>query len=144
MGELPFQGNEILTRGGLVSREVADKFVEALRKLEEDRDVEALVEIHTEDCDVANVAVPRTFSGHDGLREFWKGYRDTFGEMRSEFRNVFADDAGHAALEWNTSGKANGKKVSYDGVSLLEIEEGRVSRFRAYFDPRTVSAQVVA
>ena len=143
MGELPFQGNEILTRGGLVSREVADKFVEALRKLEEDRDVEALVEIHTEDCDVANVAVPRTFSGHDGLREFWKGYRDTFGEMRSEFRNVFADDAGHAALEWNTSGKANGKKVSYDGVSLLEIEEGRVSRFRAYFDPRTVSTQVV-
>ena len=143
MAELPFQGNEILTRGGLVSREVADKFVESLRKLEEDRDVEALVEIHTEDCDVANVAVPRTFSGHDGLREFWKGYRDTFGEMRSEFRNVFADDAGHAALEWNTSGEANGKKVSYDGVSLLEIEEGRVSRFRAYFDPRTVSAQVV-
>jgi steroid delta-isomerase-like uncharacterized protein len=143
IAELPFQGNEILMRGGLVSREVADKFVEALRKLEEDRDVEALVEIHTEDCDVANVAVPRTFSGHDGLREFWKGYRDTFGEMRSEFRNVFADDAGHAALEWNTSGEANGKKVSYDGVSLLEIEEGRVSRFRAYFDPRTVSTQVV-
>ena len=126
-----------------MSKEVADRFVEALWKLEEDRDVEALVEIHTKDCDVANVAVPRTFSGHDGLREFWKGYRDTFGEMRSEFRNVFADDAGHAALEWNTSGEANGKKVSYDGVSLLEIEEGRVSRFRAYFDPRTVTEQVV-
>jgi hypothetical protein len=41
---------------------VADRFVEALRKLEEDRNVEALVEIHTEDCDVGNVAVPRTFS----------------------------------------------------------------------------------
>jgi ketosteroid isomerase-like protein len=143
MAELPFQGNEILTRGGLVSKEVADEFVEALRKLEKDRDVEALVEIHTEDCDVGNVAVPRTFSGHDGLREFWKGYRDTFGEMRSEFRNVFADDAGHAALEWNTLGEANGKNVFYDGVSLLKIEEGRVSRFRAYFDPCTVSAQVV-
>jgi steroid delta-isomerase-like uncharacterized protein len=130
-------------RGGLVSREVADKFVEALWKLEEDRDVETLVEIHTEDCDVGNVAVPRTFSDHDGLREFWKSYRDTFGEMRSEFRNVFADDAGHAALEWNTSGRANGKDVSYDGVSLLEIEDGKVSRFRAYFDPRTLSSQVV-
>ncbi len=126
-----------------MSKEVADRFVEALRKLEEDRDVEALVEIHTEDCDVGNVAVPRTFSGHDGLREFWTSYRDTFGEMRSEFRNVFADDAGHAALEWNTSGDANGNDVSYDGVSLLEIEEGRVSRFRAYFDPRSVSGQVV-
>jgi ketosteroid isomerase-like protein len=130
-------------RGGLVSKEVADRFVEALRKLEDDRDVEALVEIHTEDCDVGNVAVPKTFSGHDGLREFWTGYRDTFGEMKSEFRNVFADDQGHAALEWNTSGKANGNDVSYDGVSLLEIEEGKVTRFRAYFDPRSVSGQVV-
>ncbi|MDP9476147.1 MAG: nuclear transport factor 2 family protein [Actinomycetota bacterium] len=71
-----------------MSKEVADRFVEALRKLEEDRDVEALVEIHTEDCDVGNVAVPRTFSGHDGLREFWTSYRDTFGGMKSEFRNV--------------------------------------------------------
>ena len=126
-----------------MSREVADRFVEALRQLEEDRDVEALVEIHTEDCGVGNVAVAKTFSGHDGLREFWMSYRDTFGEMRSEFRNVFADDAGHAALEWNTSGTANGKDVSYDGVSLLEIEDGKVSRFRAYFDPRSVSSQVI-
>src|SRR5829696_7543832 len=106
-------------RGGPVSKEVADKFVEALRRPEEDRDVKALVEIHTEDCDVGNVAVPRTFSGYDGLREFWKGYRDTFGEMKSEFRNVFAGEAGHAVLECNTSGIANGKDVSYDGVSLL-------------------------
>jgi hypothetical protein len=54
---------------------------------------------------VGNVTVPRTFSGHDGLHEFWTSYRDTFGEMKSEFRNVFADDVGHAALEWNTSGR---------------------------------------
>jgi hypothetical protein len=104
-----------------MSKEVADRFVEALWKLEEDRDVEALVEVHTEDCDIGNVAVPKTFSGHDGLREFWTSYRDTFGSMKSEFRNVFADD----------------------GVSLLEIEDGKVSRFRAYFDPRTVTEQVV-
>ena len=126
-----------------MSKEVADKFVEALRKLEQDRDVEALVEIHADDCDVGNVAVPRTFSGHDGLREFWTSYRDTFGDMKSEFRNIFADEAGHAALEWNTSGEANGNRVSYDGVSLLEIQDNKVSRFRAYFDPRTVSEQVV-
>jgi steroid delta-isomerase-like uncharacterized protein len=125
-----------------MSKEVADKFVEALWKLEEERDVEALVEIHTDDCDVGNVAVSRTFSGHDGLREFWTSYRNTFGDMKSEFRNVFADDAGHAALEWNTTGKANGNEVSYDGVSLLETENGKVSRFRAYFDPRTVNEQV--
>jgi steroid delta-isomerase-like uncharacterized protein len=126
-----------------MSQEVADRFVEALWKLEQDRDVEALVDIHTEDCDVGNVAVARTFSGHDGLREFWTSYRDTFGDMKSEFRNVFADEEGHAALEWTTTGKANGNEISYDGVSLLEIEDGKVTRFRAYFDPRTVNEQVV-
>src|SRR5215213_8422019 len=86
-----------------MSKEVADGFVEALRKLEENEDVEALVEIHTGDCEVGNVSVPGIFRGHEGLREFWTSYRSTFGEMRSEFRNVFATEEG-VALEWTTQG----------------------------------------
>ncbi|MCA1718867.1 MAG: hypothetical protein LC781_19260 [Actinobacteria bacterium] len=42
-----------------MSQEVAERFKEALWKLEEDRDVEALVEIHAEDCSVGNVAAPK-------------------------------------------------------------------------------------
>ena len=126
-----------------MSKEVADEFVEALRKLEEDRNVEALVEIHAEDCEVGNVAAPRTFSGHEGLREFWISYRKTFNEMKSEFRNVFADEAGHAALEWTTEGASDGDAVSYSGVSILEIEGGKVKRFMAYFDPRSLTEQIV-
>jgi hypothetical protein len=125
-----------------VSKEVADDFVEALRKLEEDRDVEALVEIHTADCEVGNVSVSETFRGHEGLREFWTEYRKTFGEMKSTFRNVFVTEEG-AALEWMTQGTSNGEDVSYDGVSILEIEGGKVSRFMAYFDPRALTPQVV-
>ena len=126
-----------------MSREVAERFVDALRKLEEDRDVEALVEIHTEDCEVGNVAVPQTFEGHDGLREFWTNYRKTFGEMKSTFRNVFADEEGHAALEWTTEGTSGEDSVSYDGVSILEIEGSKVRRFMAYFDTRRLTNQVV-
>ncbi len=125
-----------------MSREVANSFVEALWRLEEDRDVEALVEIHTEDCEVGNVSVPEAFRGHDGLREFWTEYRKTFGEMKSTFRNVFATGEG-AALEWTTEGTSNGDAVSYDGVSILEIEGGKVRRFMAYFDSRALTPQVV-
>ncbi len=125
-----------------MSKEVADDFVEALRKLEEERDVEALVEIHAEDCEVGNVSVSGTFRGHDGLREFWTEYRKTFGEMRSTFRNVFATEEG-AALEWTTEGTSNGDTVSYDGVSILEVEGGKVGRFMAYFDTRRLTRQVV-
>ncbi len=125
-----------------MSKEIADDFIEALRKLEEDRDVEALVEIHTEDCEVGNVSVPETFKGHDGLREFWTEYRKTFGEMKSTFRNVFATEEG-AALEWTTEGSSDGEDVFYDGVSILEIEGGKVHRFMAYFDSRALTPQVV-
>jgi ketosteroid isomerase-like protein len=126
-----------------MSQEVAERFVDALRRLEEERDVEALVEIHTDDCEVGNVAVPETFEGHDGLREFWTQYRKTFGEMKSVFRNVFADEEGHAALEWTTEGTSGEDSVSYDGVSVLEIEGDRVRRFMAYFDPRRLTEGVV-
>src|SRR3712207_2076895 len=125
-----------------MSRETANGFVEALRNLEEDRHVEALVEIHAEDCEVGNVSVPETFRGHEGLREFWTGYRKTFGEMKSTFRNVFATEEG-AALEWTTEGTSDGDSVSYAGVSILEIEGGKVSRFMAYFDTRALTPQVV-
>lgn len=126
----------------MLSQEVTEKFRDALWQLEEDRDVEGLVAIHSEDCDIGNVAVPQTFQGHDGLREFWNNYRKTFGELKSEFRNVFGDEAGHGVLEWTTTGDANGQEVSYDGVSLLEIEDGKVKRFRAYFDPRNLTHQI--
>ena len=125
-----------------MSKEVADNFIEALWKLEEDEDVEPLVRIHTEDCEVGNVSVPGTFSGHEGLREFWTSYRGTFGEMKSEFRNVFATQEG-AALEWTTQGTSNGDSVSYDGVSILEFDDGRVRRFMAYFDTRDLTPQIV-
>jgi hypothetical protein len=82
---------------------VADDFVEALRKLEEDRDVERLVASHTEDCEVGNVSVSETFRGHQGLRAFWTEYRKTFDEMKSTFRNVFATKE-ETALEWRTEG----------------------------------------
>jgi steroid delta-isomerase-like uncharacterized protein len=125
-----------------MSKEVADDFIEALRKLEDDRDVEALVEIHAEDCDVCNVSVSETFRGHDGLREFWTEYRKTFDEMKSSFRNVFATEEG-AALEWTTEGTSNRDTVTYDGVSILEVDGGKVRRFMAYFDTRDLAPQIV-
>ena len=126
-----------------MSQEVAERFRDALWKLEEDRDVEPLVEVHAEDCVAGNVAVPRTFEGHEGLREFWTGYRKTFDDMKSEFRSVFSDGDGQAALEWTTTGTTGDREVEYGGVTILKIEGEKVKRFMAYFDPRELAEQVV-
>jgi ketosteroid isomerase-like protein len=126
-----------------LSQEVAERFKEALWKVEEDRDVEPMLEVLSEDCEVGNVAVPETFRGRERAREFWTQYRRTFDEMKSSFRNVFADGSGHAALEWTTEGTSQGTSVSYEGVSILEIDGEKVKRFMAYFDSSALSRQVV-
>jgi ketosteroid isomerase-like protein len=76
-------------------------------------------------------------------REFWGAkYRDTFGEVRSTFRNVFTTEGG-AVLEWTTEGTANdGTPVNYDGVSILEIDGEQITRFRAYFDAGQLGRQL--
>ena len=117
------------------TEQTAQRFIEALGRLEAGRDVESIVALFHEDCEVGNVVSPEKFTGRAGAREFWGAkYRDTFGEVRSTFRNVFAA-GGLAALEWTTEGTGrDGAPVKYDGVSILEIEGGLIKRFRAYFD----------
>ncbi len=126
-----------------MSAQVAEQFIEALRALEESRDLEKIVGVYAEDCEVGNIISPEKFHGHNGAREFWTKYRDTFGEVRSEFRNRIITDT-RAALEWTTSGTTtNGAPINYDGVSLLEIEGDRITRFRAYFNAGNLGQQIV-
>ncbi|MBV9928440.1 MAG: nuclear transport factor 2 family protein [Acidobacteria bacterium] len=126
-----------------MSEQVAKRFIEALGMLEAGRDLEGIVELFAADAEVGNVVSPEKFSGREGAREFWGAkYRDTFGEVRSTFRNVFAA-GGRAALEWTTEGTADdGAPVKYDGVSILEIEGGEIKRFCAYFDAGSLGRQL--
>lgn len=125
-----------------MAEHVADKFIAALHKLEEERDLETIVAVHAEEVEVGNIVSPEKFHGRDGAREFWTKYRATFGEVHSTFRNVIrADD--RAALEWTTEGtSSDGQAVKYDGVSILEISGDQVTRFRAYFDAGNLGRQV--
>ena len=126
-----------------MSKQIAKKFIEALGSLEAGRELESIVALFAPDCEVGNVVSPEKFHGTEGAREFWGAkYRDTFGEVRSEFRNVFADET-RAALEWTTEGTAgDGTPVRYDGVSVLETEGGLITRFRAYFDAGALGRQL--
>lgn len=79
----------------------------------------------------------KTFVGSDGAREFWEECRSLFDDVRSTYR-VKLDDGGVAVLEWRTEGtaSASGEAIAYDGVTMIEHAEGRITRLRAYFDSR--------
>ena len=127
-----------------MSEQLAKRFIEALKKLEAERELDQIVSLFAENCEVGNVVSPEKFHGLDGAREFWGAkYRDTFGEVRSTFGSVFATQT-HAALEWSTEGtSANGAGVAYDGVSVLEIDGEKITRFRAYFDASNLGRQIM-
>lgn len=119
----------------------ADAFIEALRRLEDDADAEPLVELFADDAVCDNVAAARGLRGRSGARQFWSQDRALFGEVHSEFRNVIVGED-RVALEWTRTGTArDGDPVEFDGVSVLELSDGRIVRFKAYFDPSALGRQ---
>jgi limonene-1,2-epoxide hydrolase len=126
-----------------MSEQLVRRFIDGLAKLEQSRDGEMLISTFAESCSVSNVVTAEEFKGREGARDFWTRYRDTFGEMKSTFRNVIVSE-GRAALEWNTEGTTvGGEPINYDGVSILEIAGDAITRFRAYFDDRKLSGQII-
>lgn len=125
-----------------MSQEVAKKFIEALRTLEDSKNVEPLAALYAEGAAVGNLIAPDRFHGQDGAREFWTEYRGTFETAKSTFRNVIAGD-GSAALEWTTEGTSfEGQPLTYAGVTILETQGGQVTRSSAYFDPKALGRQI--
>ena len=123
-----------------MSRALAERFIDTLHTLEADRDADVLAALYADGAVAGNTATTRTFDGPEGAREFWTGYRDTFSEIRSEFRSVLADDES-AALEWRSTGTlGGGDDVAYEGVTVLEFDGDRITRSTAYFDPRAIVA----
>ena len=125
-----------------MSEQTANKFIEALRTLEVDKDVEPLAALYAEGASVGNVIAPDRFHGPEGARQFWMEYRGTFDRAESKFRNVIASE-GRAALEWTTEGTSfEGAPFGYAGVTILEVEAGHVTRSSAYFDPSALGRQI--
>lgn len=114
---------------------VTEQFVEALDRLERQSELDEIVALFADGCSVGNTVTDREFAGPDGAREFWREYRALFSEIRSAYRNrVVGDEA--ATLEWRSTGTAaQGEDFDYEGVSVLEVRDGAINRFWAYFDP---------
>jgi ketosteroid isomerase-like protein len=123
-----------------MAAETARKFIDALHKLEADRDLETIAGLFDESAEVSNVL---TEDRPMDARQFWQHYRDNFGEIKSTFRNEIITE-NRAALEWTSEGSsADGNEFKYDGVSILEIDGEKITRFQAYFDPNNLGRQIV-
>lgn len=112
----------------------AQTFMIALQKLEDTRDVAPLVELFADDCTVSNLAMQEPATGLEGAVQFWRQYLHVFQHIRSEFSHRVETDQA-IVLEWKSKGQLNdGQPVEYAGVSVIEKADGKVQRFRTYYD----------
>ncbi len=114
-------------------KDVTQRFMQALQEAEQRKDPSPLVELYAEDSSTENLALG-PMQGREGAQEFWKKYLDVFQDVRSEFFS-HSDDERTGVMEWVARGHLqSGRPIEYKGVSIIEVEDGKVKKFRTYYD----------
>ncbi|MFR9803894.1 nuclear transport factor 2 family protein [Pseudonocardia sp. RS010] len=115
-----------------IRHDLTRQFVAALRKSEQDADVDDLTGLFTDDAELFRLDGEGPRRG--GAREFWEQYRAQFGEVRTQFTNVVESDD-EAALEWQSTGtRPNGHDFRYEGSTFVTFGEGKITSLRTYYD----------
>lgn len=125
---------------------VLRRYFDALNK----RDYDAVAGAFADDCEYVSVASGARFSGPasvvHGLREF----SEAFPDWRVELGAVISSPT-IVAAEWRTSGTqdglfrgrpATGFRFRRDGCAVAEVADGRITRYRDYYDRVTLLEQL--
>jgi ketosteroid isomerase-like protein len=113
---------------------LTDEFIRSLQGLEGTGEVGPLVALFHEDGEAVSLGRTEPARGREEIEGFWRDYRAVFRTVRSEFTHVIEGQGG-SVLEWVTRGAlSNGEPVDYKGVTVLEVEDGRIHRCRMYYD----------
>ena len=116
-----------------MASEIAEKFMDALQTIEKENEVDALVELFSDEASLKRMT-HKSYEGKGEAKKFWQEYLEPFDTISTEFFKVTEDDE-TVVLEWESKGKlANGHDIDYRGVSSFDTEGGEVVRFRTYYD----------
>jgi SnoaL-like domain len=125
-----------------MTQEVAYRFIEALAALEQCEEIDPMLEIFSEACDVANSGSPNVHHGKQGARDYWHKYRSNFRHIRSDISGIITGDDS-LALEWTARATDHsGRELQYSGVSILNTRGLAIVRFRAYFDTKHLNEKI--
>ncbi|MGD1912584.1 MAG: nuclear transport factor 2 family protein [Rivularia sp. (in: cyanobacteria)] len=80
---------------------------------------------------------------HEGFQEFIGQLKAVFTKLEATKEHIFI--AGNeAALKWTMQGVSKTQKVvNFEGITIFEINDGgKIQTTRAYWDPKTIIAQL--
>lgn len=126
-----------------VEDDTTRSFIAALRHLEQERDLDPMAELFSDDAEVRSIDGHGPRQGPDGIRALFEEYLKQFDEVSTTFTQV-TEGGTHAALEWTTKAvRAGGHDVSYTGVTIIDLADGRVAGFRTCYDSAALMGPTV-
>jgi steroid delta-isomerase-like uncharacterized protein len=105
-------------------------------------DVEQVAAVFAPDGVYEDVPSETISEGADALKEWAQGYFDAFTEVAQSVVS-WNEIPGGAVAEWLVEGthRESGNAVSFRGVSMFELADGKIRRETAYYDNGTFVAQ---
>ena len=128
------------------SEDVVRAYFDALNE----RDYEKAAALFSDDCEFVSVASGVKFTGTDSMLHGLREFAEAFPDWAVEVANVVASGR-YVATEWKTTGTQEGMfrgesptgiRFRRDGCSVAEVEDGRIVRYRDYYDRSTLLEQL--
>jgi steroid delta-isomerase-like uncharacterized protein len=132
--------------------------VEVVRKLGEaltNRDWTAFDDLVTEDCEWTDVPSGQTIRGVDELVDVCRAFTTAFPDFSIESVTLIGQGE-LVANEWSARGTHDGplprpgggdypptgRSFARTGVGIVELRDGKIVRYRDYFDQQTMTEQL--
>lgn len=119
-----------------------------------ERDFDRADGLAAEDLEWTNVATGETFHGPEGMKQFLRGWVDTFPDSKTEITGLYAGED-FAVVEFVGRGTHEGvlkspagdippthRQVELSFCEVYSVREGRITRGRIYLDAATMMAQL--
>jgi uncharacterized protein (TIGR02246 family) len=113
--------------------------IEKARAAWVDRDADALAQLFTHD---GEIIVPGSrWQGQAKIREELAHFARQYSDVKIEIRRIIIE-GDRAAVEWHyeDTEKATGRRQKTDDAIVIDFKDGRISRWREYFDEKTPAA----
>ena len=118
------------------------------------RDLDAALDLATDDVDITLMAYGQTLTGRDGFRRFMERFAIAFPDMKKEVTNQVASED-QVVMEFRLRGTHDGplqtpagdipptgKAVDLRVIEVLGIRDSRVAVLRNYSDTATLMRQL--
>ena len=78
----------------------------------------------------------RVYHGHDGVREFWRGWAGTWDNFEFSLEEVVDAGGGQVVVRVHQAGIGRGSRaaVTFAFGQVWTVRDGRIVRFRAFPD----------